>query len=347
MPTVAFVYPNSRRDLVAEWRAGTAPDTNLLGLNQLPAHGLDVRMHEPRLEHSGRFLPARVRWHVREAPLPWELGDADVAFTPLANVVPLAARVRRRPAVVVVNYGLNSILRRGAAPRRAALRASLRSAAAVVCLGESQRRELLALAELDPDHVPVVLHGVDHRFFTQSPRPGNRLVVAVGKDLARDYRTLAAAARGLDARFVVVALRRNLDGIDLPPNVEVRERIPWTELRTLYAEADAAVVAMRSPAFTYGSEAGGITALVEAMAAGRPVVATDRPIMRDYAKGDAGVRLVEPEEPEALRKAIASALDDPDAGATARRRVEEAHTMGAMAARLAPVLRAAAVRRAR
>ena len=66
------------------------------------------------------------------------------------QLVPLAARARRRPAVVVVNYGLNSILRRGNAARRAALRASLRSVAAVVCLGESQRRELLGLPAWRP-----------------------------------------------------------------------------------------------------------------------------------------------------------------------------------------------------
>ncbi|MFL5964981.1 MAG: glycosyltransferase family 4 protein [Gaiellaceae bacterium] len=342
MPSVAFVYPNTRRELIAEWRRGVAPETNLLGLNQLGAHGFDTRVHEPRLERGAAFLPARLRWHLRELPLPRELRDVDIVFTPLANLVPLAARARRRPAVVVVNYGLNSILRRGNAARRAALRASLRSAAAVVCLGESQRNELLALAALDPDRVAVVRHGVDHLFFQPTPRPGERLVIAVGKDLARDYATLADAARALDARFVVVALRRNLDDVSLPPNVEVRERIPWTELRDLYTRADVAVVAMRSAAFTYGSEAGGVTALLEAMASGRPVVATDRPIMRDYAAGNAGIRLVEAEDADALERGILAALEDDAAGAAGRRRVEAAHTMESMATALAPVLRDAA-----
>lgn len=341
MPSVAFVYPNTRRELIAEWRRGAAPETNLLGLNQLAAHGFETHVHEPRLEHGAPFLPARLRWHVRELPLPWELRDVDIVFTPLANLVPLAARARRRPAVVVVNYGLNSILRRGNVARRAALRASLRSAAAVVCLGQSQRDELLDLAGLDPDRVAVVHHGVDHHFFKPTARLGERRVIAVGKDLARDYATLADAARGLDAHFVVVALRRNLRDVALPPNVEVRERIPWTELRDLYASVDVAVVAMRSAAFTYGSEAGGITALLEAMASGRPVVATDRPIMRDYAGGDAGIRLVEPADADSLRRSILAALEDNAAGVAARDRVEAAHTMDSMAVALAAVLRRA------
>jgi glycosyltransferase involved in cell wall biosynthesis len=341
MPSVAFVYPNTRRELIAEWRRGAAPETNLLGLNQLAAHGFETHVHEPRLEHGAPFLPARLRWHVRELPLPWELRDVDIVFTPLANLVPLAARARRRPVVVVVNYGLNSILRRGNVARRAALRASLRSAAAIVCLGRSQRDELIDLAGLDPAQVAVVHHGVDHHFFKPTPRPGERLVIAVGKDLARDYATLAGAARGVDARFILVALRRNLPDVALPPNVEVRERIPWTELRDLYGRADVAVVAMRGAGFTYGSEAGGITALLEAMASGRPVVATDRPIMRDYSVGDAGIRLVEPEDAGALEREIAAALEDDASGPAGRRRVEAAHTMGSMAAALAPVLHGA------
>ena len=40
------------------------------------------------------------------------------------------------------------------------------------------------------------------------------------------------------------------------------------------------VVPQRHPSNPAGSEGGGITALLEAMAMGRPVVATDRPVLR-------------------------------------------------------------------
>jgi glycosyltransferase involved in cell wall biosynthesis len=62
--------------------------------------------------------------------------------------------------------------------------------------------------------------------------------------------------------------------------------------------------------------------------------------------------LVPPENPPALRAAIASLLDDRELaeafGKAGRRRVAARHTMDDMAARLAPLLvGAAAVRRAR
>src|SRR5437763_1486533 len=157
MTRVTIVYPNPRSALIAEARAGTAPDTTLLGLNQLPHQGFDVRVRDSFLDTRAGFVPKRVRWHLRELTLPWEVDEADVLLTPLANVIPFTARVRRLPAVVV-NFGLNTILHRGTRTRRAALAAVLRQATAVVSLAASQRDELLDLTGVDAERAHVVLH---------------------------------------------------------------------------------------------------------------------------------------------------------------------------------------------
>lgn len=343
---VAYVFPNSRRELIAQYRAGDAPDTHLLGLNHLDRFGIEAEAREPALDVRARFLPTRARWHLREVALPWELRDVDVLFTPLANVIPLSARLRGgRPPVLVYNFGLNTILRRGSAGRRRLLRASLGRTAQVVCLGPSQRDELLELTGFDPEHVPVASHGVDERFFVPPEEPRERLVIAIGRDLARDYTTLVEAVRPLDTRAVFVVLRRNLEGIAVPPNVEVRERIPYTDLRDLYRRASVAVVALRSAAFPFGSEGSGVSAMLEAQASGTALVASDRPIVRDYLRdGETGL-LVPPEDPAALRESIVRLLDDAELarrlGDAGRAQVERHHTMDDMAARLAPLMQAA------
>lgn len=344
---VAYVFPNSRRELIAQCRAGEAPDTHLLGLNHLEGFGIHAEAREPALDVRAAFLPARARWHLREAALPWELRDVDALFTPLANVVPLGTRLRGgRPPVLVYNFGLNTILRRGSAVRRTLLEASLRQTFRVVCLGPSQRDELLELTGIDPEQVAIALHGVDERFFAPPEEPRERLVIAIGRDLARDYATLVDAVRPLDARVVFVVLRRNLEGIAVPPNVEVRERIPYADLRDLYRRASVAVVALRGADFPYGSEGSGVSAMLEAQASGTALVASDRPIVRDYLGDGQTSLLVPPEDPDALREAIVRLLDDAELarrlGDAGRAEVEEHHTMDDMAARLAPLLVAAA-----
>ena len=338
-PQVAFVYPNPRAELATQVARGEAPDSTLLGQNHMAALGIDARVHDPALTRHGG---GRLRWNLREVPLPWELGDAEVAFTPLAGLFPLAARARRRPRVVVVNYGLCTIWDRSSRARRAALSASLRSAAAVVCLGEWQRERL---EEQTGARATTALLGIDERYF--APRPAaagtdEPYVLAVGKDLARDYGTFAEAVRRLGVRAEIAAYPRNLEGVRLPPRTRARA-VSAAELRELYAGAACVVVPQRRQGYPYGSEGGGLTSLLESLAMARPLVATDRPILHDYVADGETALLVPPEEAEALAEAIRRVLEDAELarrlGDAGRTRVEAELTTRQFAARIAPILR--------
>ena len=63
--------------------------------------------------------------------------------------------------------------------------------------------------------------------------------------------------------------------------------------------------------YVYGSEGGGLTAILEAMAMGRPVVATERAILRDYIDDDVDGILVPPKirRPCAVRSSGYSATE--------------------------------------
>jgi glycosyltransferase involved in cell wall biosynthesis len=339
-----FVYPNPRSELLVAVAAGEAPDSTLLGANHLEAEGIDARVHDPLL--SRVQLPApfdRIAWNLREVTLPFELGRTDVVFTPLANLLPSTARARRLP-VVVVNYGLNLIWRRASSRRRALLGRSLRAAARVVCLGESQRQELIASVGLAEDHVVTLPLPVDASFFVpDSGVTADTTVLTVGKDLARDFETFLHALAPLDAKLELAVYPRNLDGLELPPNAQAQQLAP-IELRRAYARAACVVLPQRHDGYAFGSEGGGLTALLEAMAMARPIVASDRAILRDYLDDGVEALLVPPEDPGALREAVERVLADRELagrlGAAARARVERAHTTPAFASRLAPVLRA-------
>jgi glycosyltransferase involved in cell wall biosynthesis len=339
-PKVAFVYPNPRAELAARVAAGEAPDSTLLGQNHLAALGIDARRHDPALTRRGG---GRLRWNLREVTLPWELGDVNVAFTPLAGIFPSAARVRRRLRVVVVNYGLCTIWDRSSPVRRALLGSSLRSVATVVCLGDWQRRRL---EEQTGARATTALLGIDERYFSPRPGPtgGEPYVLAVGKDLARDYATFAEAVRRLGVRAEIAAYARNLEGIRLPAGTRARAVGPG-ELRDLYAGAACVVVPQRRQDYPYGSEGGGLTSLLETLAMGRPLVATDRPILHDYVTHDETALLVPPEEPDALAAAIGRVLGDAELARrlseSGRARVEAELTTRRFAERIAPILRRA------
>jgi glycosyltransferase involved in cell wall biosynthesis len=202
---------------------------------------------------------------------------------------------------------------------------------------------LIEEAGLAPERVVTLQLPVDERFFTPAGPGDGRTVVTVGKDLSRDYGTLAEAVRSLDAPVELAAHARNVERVDLPPNATWRGLIPSLELRELYARAACVVLPQRADDYPYGTEAGGSLALLEAMAMGKAVVLTEREMLRDLVEDGVDALVVPPEDPAALREAIERVLGDSglarSLGAAARARVERSHSTRDFAARLAPVLR--------
>jgi len=105
---------------------------------------------------------------------------------------------------------------------------------------------------------------------------------------------------------------------------------------------------VRRDGYPYGSEASGLTAFLEASACARPVVATERAILRDYLEPEQTGVLAAPEDPPSLREAIERVLSDRGLatrlGTSARAAVEERYTTRLFAERLAPLIREAAER---
>jgi glycosyltransferase involved in cell wall biosynthesis len=342
---VAYVYANPRTQLLEAVARGEAPDTGLLGLNHLGEHGIDATVVLPRLrrtEPPNRVLN-RLTWLGRELTLPWELGDADAAISPIANLLPLTARLRRRPRLLTLNVSLCNTYARASAPRRALLRSALRAAALVVCLATAQRDRLLRQTGVPPERVRSIPLGVDERFYEASPVPTAGYVLAVGRDLARDYGTFAEAVDGLGTRAIVVASPRNLGGVRLPEGVEVRRDVSYGELRDLYAGARCVVIPTRNESYPYGADCSGQTVLLDAMASARPVVLSRRATLDDYVDDGRTALIVPPEEPRPLREAIERVLADDaladELGSAARRRVEERHTTRQLAAAVAGLAR--------
>jgi glycosyltransferase involved in cell wall biosynthesis len=338
-----FVYANARGDLLAAVARGDEPDSGLYGMRQLSSHGIEADIRDPALGRLRLRPPLdRVAWNAREVTAPFEIWGTDVVVTPLAALFPAVARARRLP-VVLLNFGLNLIWRRASSARRMLMRASLTSAARIICLGRAQHDELVRQTGLGEERVVTLLVPIDTAFFRPELDRRGTGVLTVGKDLARDYATFAAAMRGVDAPATVVAHPRNLEHVSLPARTAVSGWIPSAGLRRAYAEAGCVVVPQRGADYPYGSEAGGLTALLEAMAMGKPIVATDRPVVRDYVEDGVEALLVPPEDPAAMREAIERVLGNHDLarrlGSAARERAERENASDVFAARLAPVLR--------
>jgi phosphatidylinositol alpha-mannosyltransferase len=282
----------------------------------VPANGsrapiaLDPRVASRLTQLLGRLQPDVV--HVHE-PL-----------VPLVGVVATLTRVA--PVVVTFHaaaeHGSLAPLYRSV--RRPA-RHIVRRAAAMIAVSDTAARFHARALGLDPARLLRIPNGVDvARFAAAAANRGphgqdgpshvmvlGRLEHRKGVDVAlRAF--LQAAGRRKDLHLSIVGegpLRSRLEAriasepADIAARIALLGRVAPEELPARLATADVLVVPSR------GGESFGMV-LLEAMAAGVPIVASDIDGYRDVARADREALLVAPDDPVALAQAIERVLDD-------------------------------------
>lgn len=286
------------------------------------------RPAEDWVRHAGR--PVKVPYNQSIAPIsptPKAFAvtrDALARFRPDVIHVhepfvpgPSMAAVLRASAPIVATFHANaerSVLLSAAAPmlkgiwKRLAVRVAVSDAAAAF-VGQSMGKGAMR----------IVPNGADIELFAAAEParlPAGRRILFVNRlDRRKGFRVMVDAFSALAAERPDVLLVVAGDGPERPAlrelPIETRSRVvmlgtvPHDELPPYHASAEV----FCAPAT--GRESFGIV-LVEAMAAGLPVVATDiagyREVVRDGTEGI----LVPPSDPKAIAEAIGRVLDDSD-----------------------------------
>jgi glycosyltransferase involved in cell wall biosynthesis len=239
--------------------------------------------------------------------------DAIVAWG--ARAVLAAAPLRHRPPLLAVHMDL--LPRRGVA---AAVRWATRRADGVAAASE-------AIAAAVATSATILRPGVDLDRFAASPPPDGApraLALAALVPWKRPDLALEVAAR-------VPGLQLELAGAPIPGDdgsfvraLEARAAAPDLAGRVTFLgplqDPRPALARAHCLLHCADAEPWGL-ALVEALAAGRPVVAADAGGPREIVAGGAG-RLFPPGDATAAAAALEAVLEDPDAPAAARARAE-------------------------
>lgn len=194
-------------------------------------------------------------------------GEHTAQFLPLARQrfgigVPVVATYHQPPAI------LETILARDILP-----------ALDLVTVMSTTQREWFAQF-VAPERIAVIHHGIDTEFFSPAPETGSPRddVVRVLTTGAwqRDWTILAQVAEQLRPRgvhFDVVAAAT--PALAAAPNVTVHRNVSDEQLRALYRRATLSLLPL--------VDATANNALLESLACGVPVVASDLPALREYA----------------------------------------------------------------
>lgn len=178
---------------------------------------------------------------------------------------------------------------------------------------ESQFDYIRKTLRLPESRLHYLAEQTDVRFFCPGPVSPNKsrpIIASAGLEL-RDYKILAAATADLDVDVKISGFSRDAKPLAksfpkiLPANM-TRRYYEWTELQQLYRDADLVVVSLFK-----GDASSGVTTLMEAMACGRPVIATRTRGLEDYLQTPGTVISIAPGDLNALKAAIAYLLTHP------------------------------------
>jgi glycosyltransferase involved in cell wall biosynthesis len=289
--------------------------------------GLNL-IHVPILD---RLLPFRMAW--QRWILPGCLRDqkCNVLYSP-GGVLPSSSPV---PTVVMSQnllpfephesrrFGLFSFMRLKMRLIGSQQRRSMEQADGLIFLTLYARDKVLSALKRQPEHITVISHGIENRFFCE-PRPVSaltgvkpfRLLYVSIVDVYKHQCHVAEAVAALRGKGVTIEVDfvgpaygpelKRLAGVieRLDPVGEFlhyRGAIPFDKLHLTYMSADT---------FVFASTCENLpNILLEAMAAGLPIACSHKGPMPEVL-GDAGVYF-DPERPEAIAEALSKLIENP------------------------------------
>jgi glycosyltransferase involved in cell wall biosynthesis len=237
------------------------------------------------------------------------------AYTP--EMVWVYSRLTRRPYIAHFHGNLGPSGQLGRllfnVYKRLVIGLVIGGAKAVVALTGDDKCTLVSTFGIDPSKVVVVRNGVDESFSYQGERdlhPKPRLLFVGRLAVQKNLELLLRALEGVSDQFETTIVGRGeleaeLKGIVQElhlQNVRFYGVAHGSELRQLYRDADVFVL----PSVMEGMP----LVLLEAMAMGLPIVATDIPGTRDLVAHDKNGVLVPLDEPAALRDALLEVARD-------------------------------------
>lgn len=184
---------------------------------------------------------------------------------------------------------------------------------------------------ISQDRVTFSLHGYyDVGSATKGiSKPDTPYIFSPGRSY-RDYATLAKALRDIPIKTYINARQFNIKGINFPPTVIVNDLVPIDQFYRMLSQAIFVVIPLQNVRFSAGD-----SVILQAMAAGKAIVATRSPSSETYIEDGVSGILVPPGDHVQMREAISFLLNHPTVceqmGYKARQRYEKYHTPQAVA----------------
>lgn len=339
--SVLYLYAGfNRKKLLEMCGKNSAPDSSFFGFTHLK------KIHHGKVSflEIGQFLSYKAELLIRRylsfnlvhVFLFFKIRKYDFVISSVAlPLLFMKSFLISKPKWIIFNIHLSNLLKRNKSKKIKYnfLLYTIKKADMIVCLSNKQIDYLASLG-VCRNKLVFIPFGVDSNYFKYA-KENEGYILSVGRDNGRDYKTLVEAARDIKNNFIIIASKRNMKNIiDIPSNVKVLYDLEYEEVRRFYEKAKIIVVPSTNENFLDGSDCSGQTTILDAMACGKPVIASYRSWMDDYFNNEE-LMIIKPENKEILKNAINYLINNKEVasnyGFKARKAIEEKYNSKNMA----------------
>jgi len=315
---VLYLFTGYRSALVEKVNRGEEPGDGTWGMTRLPHFGIEAEHAE--LEHwfpdpVAKWLRLRA-FGVYGAHIPFffKFFSYDIIFTAGAFYSQLLFTIAKvlfrfkRPLWVMHDFSITGFLGGGTTIKQKLFRFITSHADGIVTVGKEEAERLKKRFPHLSERIVYIPFGVDIEFFKpQKDITKERRILSVGVDPDRDWGTLFKACEGLNVQIIAATRPRGNKRVT-PPTFAKMQLFSLKELINHYARASIVVIPLDTTAGI--NDAMGCTALFEAMAMGKAIIATSTHTMRSYITHGENGLLVPEGDVQAMRRALEELLRD-------------------------------------
>lgn len=294
MKKILFVYATNRKKLTFEVKENKSPDNALYGENYMQQHGYDtdIAYVSPIAEKLLDIIFSPLHKLFRsQIDIDFKLGrsllllpiinkyDAIIANTDGINLA-LCFLKKLNFIKVPLIYAVGLFYIQGGVEKSFKYNNKnlflifykwiIQAAEHIIYHAPIEKEKLLKLGLYNPAKCTFIAMGSDQQFFSNYSKiqEERNLIVSIGKDRARDYKTLIEACKKLpNHKFVIICQKENLKEINIPSNVQIFFNIPYSEVANWYYKASVIVIPIRE---MYRSS--GQMTLTDAIQVSKPII---------------------------------------------------------------------------
>jgi glycosyltransferase involved in cell wall biosynthesis len=312
---VLYLFNKIKNKSIQDIKNGKESDNHFFGMLRLAKFDINadyLELENSILSKAATFIRKHIlNIHFIHLPLFFRIFKYDLVFTSTAFGTLFLKIILgfKSPKWIMFDFNIEELIGRRENIKQKVFYYLVSKCDGIITISNAAAESMKKMFPMKANYIQFVPLGTDIDYFQPSEEMFEEdFLFSPGRDPGRDYKTLLESVDGLPVDLKITAKDSQIKNLlPLSNNIKQYDFTPL-ELRTQYSKAKVVILPLK---ISKGSNnAMGCSTLVEAMAMGKAIIATETNTTKSYIEHGVNGLLVPAGDPVAMREAISTILYD-------------------------------------